>query len=191
VTEVRPGGGTCLLVIDLQVGVVDGAFDVSAVLARTATLIDRARAEGVPVVFVQHQAEDLVPGTPGWRFADGIRPVPGEPVVAKRYRDAFAATDLEAVLAGLGVSRLVLAGAATDYCVRTTMQRAAADGYDVTLVRDCHTTHDSAFEDVRIGAEQIIAHTNRYLAGLTYPGRRLGIARHDDPHLFEEPAAPR
>jgi hypothetical protein len=94
-------------------------------------------------------------------------------------RDAFADTTLEATLARLGVSRLVIAGAQSDYCVVTTARRAAADGYDVTLVSDCHTTRDTEHDGVRISGEQQIAQTNRYLSGLLYPGRSGTVEPHD------------
>ncbi|WP_084757028.1 isochorismatase family protein [Micromonospora cremea] len=83
-----------------------------------------------------------------------------------------------------GADHLVVAGAASDYCLRTTMQRAAADGYDVTLVRDCHTTEDSEFDGVQVTGEQIVAHTNMYMKGLRYPGQTFGIASHDAADLF-------
>lgn len=181
----RRGGGACLLVIDLQVDVVAKCVDRDGVLARSAALIDRARVEDVPVVFAQHQDADLQPGTAGWRFAASIAPAPGERVVAKEYRDSFAGTTLEATLAELDVTHLVLAGAASDNCIRSTMQRAAADGYDVTLVRDCHTTEDTEFDGVQVTGEQIVAHTNLYMKGLTYPGQTLGIAPHDATDLFD------
>jgi nicotinamidase-related amidase len=190
VATLRRDGGTCLLVIDLQVDVVAACVDRDGVLARTAALIDRARGEDVPVIFVQHQAADLQPGTAGWQFAASIAPVPGEPVVAKQHRDSFAGTTLEATLAELDVTHLVLAGAASDYCIRTTMQRAAADGYDVTLVQGCHTTEDAEFDGVQITGEQIVAHTNLYMKGLRYPGQTLGIAPHDAADLFDCPKQP-
>lgn len=171
--------GTALLVIDLQADVVAGCLDAEGVLARTWTLVSRARAEDVPVVFVQHQDEDLTPGSTGWQLARPLQPRGGEPVIGKRYRDSFAQTELRQVLDRRGVRRLVVAGAQTEYCVRTTIQRAAVEGYHVVLVSDAHTTEDSEFDGIRIGAEQIIAHTNRYVAGLRYPGLQFGIAPHD------------
>jgi nicotinamidase-related amidase len=175
----RGAGGTCLLVIDLQVAVVLGCYDSDGVLARTAALAKRARATGTPVVFVQHEEPGLEHGTAGWRFAETVAPLAGEPVVEKRHRDAFADTTLASVLAEWGVGRLVVAGAQSDYCVRATTQRAAIEGYDVVLVSDCHTTKDAEFDGVRISGEQIVAHTNLYMSGLTYPGQRIAIDTHD------------
>lgn len=170
---------TCVLVIDLQVGVLTDCLDRDGILTRTARLVERARAAHVPVVYVQHEEPGLEPGTGAWQLAAPLSPRVDEAVVHKRYRDAFVDTDLEPVLGGLGATRLVVAGAQSDYCVRTTTQRAAAEGYDVVLVSDCHTTEDTEFDGVAITGEQIVAHTNRYFQGLRYPGQTFGISPHD------------
>jgi len=171
---------TAVLLIDLQADVVRGCFDADGVVARSAALAERARAVGTPVVWVQHHEPGLERDTPGWALADGLARRPDEPLVHKAYRDSFAETDLGDVLAGLGTTRLVVAGAQSDFCVRTTTQRAAALGYDVTLVGDAHTTTDTAWDGVPITGEQIVAHTNMYFSGLRYPGGTFGVARHDD-----------
>jgi nicotinamidase-related amidase len=169
---------TALLVIDLQAGVLDGCVDAAGVLARTATLVDRARAEGVPVVWVQDHGAFAV-GSPDWQLAAPLARRDDEPVVGKEYRDSFAGTDLADVLAGLGATRLVVAGAQSDYCIRTTTQSAAVRGFDVTLVSDAHTTTDAEHDGVRITGEQIVAHTTMYFRGLRYPGRRYAAEPHD------------
>lgn len=171
---------TVLLVIDLQADVVAPCFDADGVVTRCAALVERARRTGTPVVWVQHHEPGLDRGTPGWALADGLARHPDEPLVHKAYRDSFAETDLRATLDGFGATRLVVVGAQSDFCVRTTTQRAAALGYDVTLVSDGHTTTDSAWDGVRVTGEQIVAHTNMYFSGLRYPGRTFGVARHDE-----------
>ena len=168
--------------IDMQAAVMSDCLDREGVLERTARLVDRARAAGTAVVYIQHEGAGLDRGTSGWQIAAPLRVVPGEPVVAKRFRDAFASTELEQTLAGLGADRLVIAGAQSDFCVRATTQRAAAEGYDVTLVSDCHTTQDVEFDGVLIGAAQIVAHTNLYMSTLRYPGQSVGVAAH---HLVD------
>ena len=169
---------TALLVIDLQAGVLDGCVDADGVVARTATLVDRARAEGVPVVWVQDHGGFAV-GSPDWQLAPPLARRADEPLVGKEYRDSFAGTDLGDVLAGLGATRLVVAGAQSDYCIRTTTQSAAVRGFDVTLVSDAHTTTDAQYDGVRISGEQIVAHTTLYFRGLRYPGRRYAAEPHD------------
>ena len=75
---------------------------------------------------------------------------------------------------------MLFAGAQSDFCVRTTAQRAAALGYDCVLISDCHTTRDAQVGDgVIITGEQLVAHTNQYFSGLTYPAYAFGLADHD------------
>ena len=171
-------GSSALLVIDMQAGVLDGCFDAEQVLGRTAALVDRARSEGVPVVWVQDH-DDFAEGTEAWELAVPLTRADGEPLVRKALRDSFTDTDLAEVLDGLGTTRLVVAGAQSDYCVRTTTQSAAIRGFDVTLVSDAHTTTDAVYGGVAITGEQIVAHTNMYFRGLRYPSQRFDIAAHD------------
>lgn len=165
---------SALLVIDLQKGVLPGCFDADGVLARTIALVDRARTAGTPVVWVQHEEDGMEQDTMPFELADGLVPADGEPRILKHYRDAFADTDLDEVLERADVGRLVVAGAQSDYCVRTTAQSAAVRGFDVTLVSDAHTTTDSEWDGVELTGEQIVAHTNRYFDGLRYPGQLFG-----------------
>ena len=138
--ENRPGAA--LLVIDVQAGVVASAHARAAVLANIGILVERARAAGVPVIWVQHHSESLVRDTDAWRIAAELDPDPAEPHVDKAYPDAFEDTGLEALLGSLGVGRLFVAGAQTDACVRSTLHGALARGYDALLVADAHTTED-------------------------------------------------
>lgn len=167
--------GSAVLVIDPQIGVVEGTFERDAVIAAVGRLVERARGAGVPVLWVQHNDEHVVRGSDGWHFVPELTPAPDEPVVEKSYADAFEATTLEDELAALGVARLVVAGAETDACVRSTVHGGLTRGYDVTLVSDAHTTRDlSAW-----GApppELVIAHTNLYWSEQSAPGRTGGTA---------------
>ena len=163
----------------MQVGVVGDCFDRDAVMARTGTLTDRARTAGTPVIYVQDE-DDLPHGSPEWQLAPPLSPRPDEPLVFKIYRDSFVGTNLANLLAERGISRLLIAGAQSDFCVRTTAQRAAADGFDCVLISDCHTTRDAAYPGgVTVSGEQIVAHTNHYFSGLRYPPASIGIATHD------------
>lgn len=172
-----------LLVIDVQNGVVEEGWDRDGVLERLATLIGRAREDGVPVVYVQHESDgDLEPGTEPWRIHPRIAPQDGEPVIAKRYNDAFAATDLPQALARLGAGHLYIAGAQTDACIRATVHRAMGLGYDMTLVSDCHTTNDFDWDGVKVSAEQIIGHFNVAIRYTEYPGQVVRAVPHTELH---------
>ncbi len=111
---------TALLVIDVQNDVMAGAHNRDTVVANIVTLVDKARAGDVPVVWVQHSADDLPEHSDGWRYAPELRQDESEPVVHKRYGDSCDDTDLEAVLAKRKVGRLIVAGAQTDACIRST-----------------------------------------------------------------------
>jgi nicotinamidase-related amidase len=164
---------TALLVIDVQNGVVGEAYDRDNIVANIAALIDKARAAGVDVVWIQHNSSELVRDTENWQFVPELVRRETEPLVQKAYGDAFEETDLEPVLAGRGIGTLVISGAQTDECIRSTLHGAIARGYDATLVGDAHTTEDlSSF-----GAptpDKVIAHTNLYWQYHRAPGRTAG-----------------
>jgi nicotinamidase-related amidase len=165
---------TALMVIDVQNGVVNAAHARDAVVANIGALVDRARAEGVPVVWVQHSDDELEQGSEAWQYVPELAPQESEPLVHKTFGDSFEGTDLEKVLAGAGVGRLVVTGAQTDACIRSTIHGAFARGYDVTLVGDAHTTEDMT----QWGApppDQVISHTNLYWGFQTAPGRTAGV----------------
>ena len=161
---------TALVVIDVQNGVVEGAHRRDEVVATIDGLVGRARADGAPVVWVQHSSENLVEGTERWEYVPELARAADEPLVAKRYGDSFEETDLEAVLAERNVGHLVVAGAQTDACVRATLHGALVRGYDVTLVADAHTTEDLT-EWGAPPPEAVIAHTNLYWSDEEAPGR--------------------
>jgi nicotinamidase-related amidase len=169
--ENRPN--TALLVVDVQKGVVEAAHERDAVVANIAGLVEKARRERIPVVWVQHSDDHLVKGSDRWRIAPELTPGETEPLVEKSYGDAFEGTSLESVLSDLDVGRLVVVGAETDACIRSTIHGAFARGYDTTLVSDAHTTNDQT----QWGApppEQVIAHTNLYWTYQSAPRRTAG-----------------
>jgi nicotinamidase-related amidase len=165
---------TALLVVDVQIGVVAGSHERDSVVANVGSLVEKAREHGVPVVWVQHNDEHLSRGSEEWQIVPELHPDEAEPVVEKSYGDSFEETKLEPVLSELGVGRLIVAGAQTDACIRSTLHGALVRGYDATLVGDAHTTEDlSAW-----GApppDQVIAHTNLYWSDQRAPGRTAGV----------------
>ena len=165
---------TALLVVDVQNGVVGEAHDRDRVVANIALLVDRARAAQVAVVWVAHSDGQAMPrGSAAWQYVDELRRAGTEPLVHKTYGDSFEDTDLEAVLADLRVGRLVVAGAQTDECIRSTLHGAIARGYDAVLVADAHTTEDLTGWGAPT-PELVISHTNLYWSGHRAPGRTAG-----------------
>jgi len=156
--------GPAVIVIDLQLGMMDGAaipafHDAEGMIARTRNILAWARGEGLPVIYVQHSGEAgdvLAPDRSGWVIHPAIAPLEGEPVLHKTVGDAFAETDLAARLEALGMRRVILLGAQTDQCVNATFQGAAARGLEITVVGDAHSTWDWDGET----APEIIARYN-------------------------------
>jgi nicotinamidase-related amidase len=170
---------TALVVIDLQNQVVANAYRRDEVLDAINVLIERARTAKVPVVWIRHADEDLKPGSKAWAIVAELVPLPEEVIVEKNYRDAFEDTNLEQVLSRFAVGKLIVTGAQTDMCIRSTLHGALARGYDATLVSDAHTTEDMT----QRGApppSAVISHTNLYWSNQTAPGRLGGVIESKD-----------
>lgn len=165
---------TALVVIDVQNGVVGEAHERDAVVANIGTLVERARSEGAPIVWVQHSDDGLPRGSDAWQYVPELSRRDTEPVVHKTYGDSFEGTDLEDVLAEGGIGHLVVAGAQTDQCIRSTIHGAFTRGYDVTLVGDAHTTENLA-EWGAPPPDKVIAHTNMYWQEQAAPGRTAAV----------------
>ena len=178
-TDTTQARRSALLVIDVQNANTPEGYQRDQVIGRIRGLIDRAKAEGAPVIWVQHDqpGSQLEKGSEGWQIVAEVRPGDGETVIEKQYLDAFVETSLRQELDRLGVGHLVITGAATDACIRTTTARSQIEGYDVTLVADGHTTDVGPWPlplpdgtKVPIGAEQMIAYTNFFVEDTAYPG---------------------
>jgi nicotinamidase-related amidase len=158
---------TAVVIIDVQVGMFDPADPVyrgEEMLATLKRLLAKARAAQIPLFYVQHnegKGAPLETNTPGWQIHEAIAPREGEPVIQKHYPDSFQQTTLQDELQARGIKKLVIAGIQTDYCIDTSCRRAFSLGYEVTLVKDGHST----WNDAAITAPQIIAHHNLVLGG--------------------------
>jgi nicotinamidase-related amidase len=165
---------TALLIIDVQVGVVGAAHQRDAVIANIHTLLTAARAAGTPVVWVQHSEEQMPIGSDAWQYVPELARLESEPLVHKLYGDSFEGTNLEDALAAAKVGHLVVVGAQTDACIRSTIHGAFTRGYDVTLVGDAHTTEDMS-EWGAPPPDVIIKHTNMYWGFQSAPGRTAKV----------------
>lgn len=169
---VREGHQPVLLVVDVQVGVMAEVWQAPRVTANVALALARARAQGVPVIWVQHQNQELQAGTPAWQWVPELQPAADELLIAKQYNSAFEDTPLEAQLAARGATHIVLAGAASNWCIRATAYGALDRGFDLTLVSDAHGTETLVLDDgQRIEAESVIRDLNTTMTWLRYPGR--------------------
>lgn len=171
---------TALMVIDVQNDVVATAYKRDEIVANINSCVEKARAAGVPVIWVQHSDEGLPIDSEGWEIVSELAPNVGDPKIRKTFRSSFVETDLAAVLAKLSVSHLVITGAETNNCVRFTSHNALELGYDLTLVEDAHTTSDFEWENGMVKASQIIDEQNASFAYLTMPDQKISLTNSAD-----------
>ena len=174
---IREGNKGVLVVVDVQVGVMREAWDAARAIGNMARAVARARAQGVPVIWVQHSNQELVQGSPQWQWVQELVPAAGEPLIHKRFNSAFEQTALDEALARLGATHIVLAGAETNWCIRATAYGALDRGYDLTLVDDAHTAATLDLGNgMQVAAADVIRDLNIAMKWLEYPGRKNGIA---------------
>ncbi|GAA2352274.1 cysteine hydrolase family protein [Streptomyces violaceusniger] len=142
-----------LIMIDCQNTYRQGVMQLDGVeeaLAEAAHLLSRARALGIPVVHVMHDAGKGSPydvtASIG-RISDEVAPHPGEPVIVKNHPSSFFSTDLDERLQQTQRNDLVLAGFMTHMCVNSTARDAFNLGYHPTIVAAATATRDLAGPD--------------------------------------------
>ena len=178
---VREGHRPVMVVVDVQVGVMNDAWNAQRVIGNVAHVVERARSAAIPVIWVQHFNDELPQGSPQWQWVPELVPAEGEALIHKNFNSSFEQTSLEPELANLGATHIVLAGAATNWCIRATAYGALDRGYDLTLVRDAHTTETMRLDSgVTIDAENVIQELNIAMKWLEYPGRKNGTANAAD-----------
>ena len=176
-STIRSANQAVLLVVDVQAGVVATAWESARVVANVARVVERARQQAVPVIWVQHEDEDLPRDSQAWQLAAGLEPAAGEARVYKQHNSSFEATNLDEELARHQASHIVLAGAATNWCIRATAYGALERGYDLTLVKDAHTTRDIDLSDgAKVEAARMVDELNIAMTWLSYPGRSNATA---------------
>lgn len=170
---VREGNKSVLLIVDVQVNVVKGAWEAPRIVGNMALAVERARAQGVPVIWVQHADENLVKDSSGWQWVPELVPAANELLVHKHFNSSFEETSLNDALAKLGGTHIVLAGCATNWCIRATAYGALERGYDLTLVKDAHTTKTMEQENgIQLDAAMLVQDLNIAMTWLCYPGRK-------------------
>ena len=169
---IRDGQSDALVIVDTQVGVLRNAWDGSRIVANIARVVERARAGGIPVLWVQHGGEEISKGTADWQWVPELIPAEGERTIHKQFNSAFEDTELDDVLERLAVTRIVLAGAMTNWCIRATAYGALERGYDLVLVKDGHTTASIELPDgSMIEGKDLVTDLNVVLTWSRYPGR--------------------
>lgn len=178
-TTINDRPATALLIVDMQNGVIAGAVDRDGVIANINALVDEARANEIAVIWVQHSSDELPTGSEAWEYVPELIRREDEPLIHKRYGDSFEDTDLESELAVRGIGRLVVTGAQTDACIRSTLHGAFTRGYDTVLVSDAHTTEDLSGYGMP-PPDKVIAHINMYWSYQTGPGRTASVVPTSD-----------
>lgn len=174
---IREGNQAVLLVVDVQVGVMQDAWNAPEIVQNVASAVEKARSQGAPVIWVQHSDHDLILDSPDWQLVPELSPAADEARIDKHFESSFEQTPLEETLARLGATHIVLAGAATNWCIRATAYGALDRGYDLTLLRNAHTTSSLDLKDgSRIEAENVIRDLNVVMSWISYPGRKSGTA---------------
>ncbi len=164
-----------MLVVDVQVGVVGGNPGSEAVVPVIARLVEAARTAARPVVWVQHDDEELPADGDDWQLAPPLSPGPGELTVRKQHRSAFGDTGLGAALRERSVDRVVVAGVQSAYCVDLAGKHALTEGFDVTLVSDAHANGPMETDAGPLSDAQVRALVNRTWSTLRHPGRTVEV----------------
>ena len=154
-----------LLIVDVQNGVLgkdNATYQTEKLLSNLELLITKAKEANAPIIYVQHNAVgQLEPNSFEWQIHDRVAPKGEELRVAKRHPSSFHDTSLEEDLRRLGVTKLVIGGLQTEWCIDSTVRHAFSLGYEVTVVEDGHSTVDSPI----ITADKIVEHHNRIFKG--------------------------
>ena len=167
---------SALLVVDVQVGVMANAWDATRIEENIVSLVQHAREAGTPIVWVQHSDADLKQGSDEWKLVPQLAPRPDETIVQKHYNSSFEETALDRVLEKLGTKRIILAGAATNWCIRATAYGALDRGYDLTLVSDAHTTESIEFQNGKvIPAETLVSELNVGMKWISYAKSKVTV----------------
>ncbi len=191
---------SALVIIDMQNDfcMPDGFYgrqgrDISRLrdaIAPTATLLARARANGMTIAFTRlvhdpargameerHRilplrwsaaGDRLMPGTWGSEVIDALAPLPGEIVVDKHGYSAFEETGLERELRARGVRTLVFAGVVTYACVLASAFAAFDRGFDVLIARESVGSWVDRLGDA---THEIV----EFLLGRSLPSERIAI----------------
>ena len=182
---IREGKQSVLLIVDVQVDVMANLWEKARVIENICIAVEKARAANIPVIWVQHEDDEdgLAHGTPDWEIVPELVPAEGETRIYKEYNSSFEETNLDEALAALGATHVFLAGAATNWCIRATAYGALDRGYDLTLLKDAHTTESIElleFPGEVIEAKDIVRELNIAIKWLGYPGVKNEILTVDE-----------
>jgi nicotinamidase-related amidase len=169
---------SAVLVVDVQAGLVAGAYSEVKVLENINKTIAKVRKDAGIIIFIQHchsSYEPMMKGSPGWELHPSLDASESDYFVEKEASDSFYETTLIDVLKINDISHVYVTGLQTEYCVDATCRSALSKNYAVTLVSDAHTTGDS-----HLAAQITIDHHNNVLANLAHPRLKIDVKAADD-----------
>lgn len=157
---------TALVIVDVQVNMFsleNPVYHGEKLLVTIARLRERARAAQIPIIYIQHGSQrkghSMEVGSAGWQIHPALAPDPQDSVIQKHMSSSFYQTSLDKYLSTRQIRKLVISGIQTELCVDTICREACSRDYDVTLVKDGHST----WQRGELTAPQIIAHHNSLL----------------------------
>ena len=137
---------TAMLVVDMQNALIlEHPYDEKRLVKTVAQMEDICRQKGIEVIFLRHEDNNLVRGENGFEIYSKVAPKQGEKIFDKKYNSAFRETGLHEYLKDQGVTKLIVTGLQTDFCVDATVKVAYELGYDVIVPRGGHTTFDNRY----------------------------------------------
>jgi len=153
---------TALIVIDVQQGHDDPRFgrrNNPDAEGRIAVLLDAWRANGLPVIHVQHLSvrpeSAFHPSQPGVAIKPIVAPRDDETLVQKSANSAFIGTSLEQMLHERGIETLILTGLTTPHCVSSTARMAGNLGFATYVVADATAANEGTVDLSFPGASSI------------------------------------
>ncbi len=141
-------------------------YDTEGVIERINQLAEVFRKNGDQVIFIRHDGTKegyLFPGTNDWQILTALNQLPGDLYIEKTINDSFYQSKLQTTLQKLGVNDLYFMGCATDFCFDATVKSALGKDFNVTIVKDGHTTADRPYAN----AKTLIDHHNWLWSDLT------------------------
>jgi nicotinamidase-related amidase len=171
-----------LLIIDMQKTSFTPKtprFDSEGVIQRINKLSHKFRLSGDKVIFIQHNGTKegfCIPDTEEWEILSSLNIKADDLILSKTANDSFYKTTLKEDLIKLGIKELIITGCATDFCVDSTIKSAMANDFDITVIKDGHTTADRP----NLKAKQVIDHYNWIWSEMIQTKGKIKVTGFDD-----------
>ncbi|WP_057743118.1 cysteine hydrolase family protein [Liquorilactobacillus capillatus] len=132
-----------LMIIDMQNGVCRSSeplANLTKVISGIKERINIYHSQNKPVIFVQHNDEDLVKNSYNWKIINDFKVSSHDILIQKVHANSFYHTDLQKILDKYEIKSIEICGAQVEFCVDTTIKMAHGLGYHLEMVRGLTTT---------------------------------------------------